>query len=103
MQEARANQFEIIMFYVGLGDPNLNIERVAIGVHNGGHHIPSEDILHRHYSSMHNLLQHLDLVNYLLVIDNSALNSEVVLEANNGELKFKILIYPNGHCVFAAD
>jgi predicted ABC-type ATPase len=41
MQEARAKHFEITMFYVGLGDPNLNIERVANRVRNGGHHISS--------------------------------------------------------------
>ncbi|MCU6796841.1 zeta toxin family protein [Paenibacillus sp. WQ 127069] len=89
MQEARANNFEITMFYVGLGDPNLNIERVAIRVRNGGHHIPSKDILHRHHSSIQNLLNHLDLVNYLLVVDNSALNGEIVLEADNGKLKYQ--------------
>lgn len=77
------------MFYVGLGDPHLNIERVAIRVRNGGHHIPSKDILHRHYSSIQNLLNHLDLVNDLLVIDNSALNGEIVLEAENGRVKYQ--------------
>jgi predicted ABC-type ATPase len=66
------------------GDPNLNIERVAVRVRNGGHHIPSKDILHRHHSSIQNLLNHLDLVNY--VVDNSALNGEIVLEADNGKL-----------------
>jgi predicted ABC-type ATPase len=89
MREARAKHFEITMFYVGLGDPNLNIERVAIRVRNGGHHIPSKDILHRHHSSIKNLLNHLDLVNDLLVIDNSALNGEIVLEAENGRVKYQ--------------
>ncbi|WP_240421995.1 zeta toxin family protein [Paenibacillus periandrae] len=89
MQEARAKNFEITMFYVGLGDPNLNIERVAIRVRNGGHHIPSKDILNRHHSSIQNLLNHLYLANDLLVIDNSALNGEIVLEAANGKLKYQ--------------
>ncbi|MEC0231048.1 zeta toxin family protein [Paenibacillus alba] len=87
MQEARAKHFEITMFYVGLGDPNLNIERVAIRVRNGGHHIPTKDILHRHHSSIKNLINNLDLVNDLLVIDNSALNGEIVLESENGKVK----------------
>ncbi|TYP71079.1 hypothetical protein BCM02_11028 [Paenibacillus methanolicus] len=39
MQEAKTNGFEVIMFYVGLGDVRLNIERVAARVRNGGHHI----------------------------------------------------------------
>lgn len=29
MRNAKANKFEITMFYVGLGDYHLNIERVA--------------------------------------------------------------------------
>ncbi|BCG58090.1 zeta toxin family protein [Paenibacillus sp. URB8-2] len=89
MKEAKLKQFEITMFYIGLGDPNLNIERVASRVRNGGHHIPTKDILHRHQSSMQNLLPHLDLLNDLIVIDNSALDGQIVLESNNGRLKYQ--------------
>ena len=39
MREAKSKGFEVVMFYVGLGDYRLNIERVAAG-ENGGHHIP---------------------------------------------------------------
>jgi predicted ABC-type ATPase len=95
IQEARVCGFEITMFYFGLGDPNLNIERVAIRVRNGGHHISSKDILYRHHSSMQNLLNHLDLVNYLIVIDNSALNGEIVLEADRGRLKYQNTVLPD--------
>jgi predicted ABC-type ATPase len=49
MCDAKASEFEITMFYVGLGDYHLNIERVAARVRNGGHHIPTEDIIRRHY------------------------------------------------------
>ncbi|WP_420852161.1 zeta toxin family protein [Paenibacillus hamazuiensis] len=90
MQAAKANQFQISMFYVGLGDPNLNIERVAIRVRNGGHYIPSEDIMYRHHTSLQNLLDYMDLVNELYVIDNSTLDGKIVLEAANGKLKNKI-------------
>ncbi|GJM73389.1 hypothetical protein HMSSN036_56050 [Paenibacillus macerans] len=38
IRDAKANEFEITMFYVGLGDYHLNIERVAVRVRNGGHH-----------------------------------------------------------------
>lgn len=36
IREANENGFEVIMFYVGLGDYRLNIERVAARVKNGG-------------------------------------------------------------------
>lgn len=35
MRVAKENGFEVIMFYVGLGDYRLNIERVAARVRNG--------------------------------------------------------------------
>ncbi|GIQ63831.1 hypothetical protein PACILC2_23990 [Paenibacillus cisolokensis] len=52
MHDAKASGFEVTMFYVGLGDYRLNIERVAARVKNGGHHIPTEDIIRRHDTSM---------------------------------------------------
>lgn len=95
IKEAKLNQFEITMFYVGLGDPYLNIERVASRVRNGGHHIPTKDILHRHQSSMQNLLVHVELLNDLIVIDNSALDGQIVLEASNGRLKYQYSNLPD--------
>lgn len=70
MQHAKDNGFEVIMFYVGLGDYRLNIDRVAARVKNGGHVIPTADIIRRDETSMENLLTHLDLLDHLIVIDN---------------------------------
>lgn len=95
MKEAKANGFQVTMFYVGLGDPDLNVERVAGRVRNGGHNIPAKDIMHRHHSSMQNLLQYLGLVDHLLVIDNSALSGEIVLEAEFGIIKHRDVNLPD--------
>jgi predicted ABC-type ATPase len=81
MQDARKKGFKIMMFYVGLGDPQLNIERVAARVRNGGHYIASEDILKRHITSIQNLIAHLEQIDHLVVIDNSQIDGEIVLEA----------------------
>jgi predicted ABC-type ATPase len=94
MQEAKVNGFEFTMFYVGLGDYRLNIERVAVRVKNGGHHIASEDIMRRHETSLRNLLTHLHLIDHLIVIDNSESNGEIVLEADYGEIKTRALQIP---------
>ncbi|MNB99274.1 Zeta toxin [compost metagenome] len=59
MKDAKANGFEVTMFYVGLGDVRLNIERVAARVRNGGHNIPTEDIIRRHTTSLQNLLSNI--------------------------------------------
>ncbi|MEK3795333.1 hypothetical protein MKX42_26650 [Paenibacillus sp. FSL R7-0204] len=60
-----------LLFYVGLGDVRLNIERVALRVKNGGHHIETEDIIRRNVTSLDNLVSHLDLIDQLIIVDNS--------------------------------
>jgi predicted ABC-type ATPase len=89
MREAKANGFEVTMFYVGLGDYHLNIERVAVRVKNDGHHIPSDDIIRRHYTSIQNLLSHLHLIDHLIVIDNSHTEGEIVLGTNDGSITYR--------------
>ncbi|WP_042199118.1 zeta toxin family protein [Paenibacillus camerounensis] len=88
MKDAKEQGFEIIMFYVGLGDVRLNIERVALRVKNGGHHIEKEDIIRRNVTSMNNLLSHLDLIDQLIVIDNSKADGEFVLETDKSGIKY---------------
>ncbi|WP_246553346.1 hypothetical protein [Paenibacillus tritici] len=88
MRDAKEQGFEIIMFYVGLGDVQLNIERVAMRVKNGGHHIETEDIIRRNITSMNNLVCHLDLINQLIVIDNSKADGEFMLEADQSGIKY---------------
>ncbi len=90
MRDARENGFEVTMFYVGLGDYRLNIERVAVRVQNGGHHIASEDIIRRDKTSIQNLLSHLDLINYLIVIDNSDSSGEIMLEVERNTIKYRV-------------
>ncbi|MBO9608896.1 MAG: zeta toxin family protein [Paenibacillaceae bacterium] len=89
MQQAKTNGFEVTMFYVGLGDYRLNIERVAVRVRNGGHHIPTEDIIRRNETSMQNLLNHLDIIDYLIVIDNSDASGVIMLEAEHKRVKYR--------------
>lgn len=90
MIDAKEQGFEIIMFYVGLGDVRLNIERVALRVKNGGHHIETDDIIRRDVTSMNNLLSHLDLIDQLIVVDNSKADGEFVLETDKSGIKYYI-------------
>ncbi|WDH83304.1 zeta toxin family protein [Paenibacillus urinalis] len=89
MRDAKANGFEVSMFYVGLGDYRLNIERVAARVRNGGHDIPVEDIIRRHDTSIVNLLSYLHLIDHLIVIDNSQTEGEIILGADNGSITYR--------------
>ncbi|MFC5471311.1 hypothetical protein ACFPPD_21725 [Cohnella suwonensis] len=82
------------MFYVGLGDYHLNIERVAVRVQNGGHHIPTEDIIRRHQTSIQNLLSHLHWIDHLIVIDNSQSQGEIILGVDNGTITHRSEFIP---------
>ncbi|MEK5357843.1 zeta toxin family protein [Paenibacillus sp. FSL L8-0709] len=88
MKDAKEQGFEIIMFYVGLGDVRLNIERVALRVKNGGHHIETEDIIRRNVTSLDNLVSHLDLIDQLIIVDNSKADGEFILEADKSGIKY---------------
>lgn len=94
IREAKANGFEVTMFFVGLNDVRLNIERVAARVRNGGHHIPTEDIIRRQTTSMQNLLTNLRLIDHLIVIDNSGASGEIVLQAERNALKYRVESLP---------
>lgn len=61
----------------------VNIERVAARVRNGGHHIDSKDIIRREQTSLSNLLSHLQLIDHLIVIDNSSSDGQIVLEMDS--------------------
>lgn len=67
----------------------FNITRVALRVKNGGHDIPTKDILKRNETSMRNLLNNLDLINNLIVVDNSKSGGEYVLQTSDGRVTFK--------------
>ncbi|WP_228550976.1 hypothetical protein [Sporosarcina cascadiensis] len=86
--------YEITMFYVALSHVNQNIERVAMRVRNGGHHIATEDIIRRDKTSFDNLYQYAYLVDNLILIDNSEDDGQIILEVNNGHITFQIINLP---------
>ena len=94
IKHARENGMKITMFYVGLGDHELNIERVAMRVKYGGHDIPTADIIRRATTSMQNLLSHLDLIDRLIVIDNTNEIGEIVLQAEGHSVTYRSEFLP---------
>src|SRR5690625_1719078 len=90
IQKAKNVGYEITMFYIALNDVNQNIERVAMRVKNGGHHIPTEDILRRNTTSFKNLYKYAGLMDNLILVDNSKDNGKIVLEVNEEKVTFNI-------------
>lgn len=55
MDQAQTAGFRVELHYVSPGDPKMNIGRVAFRVEQGGHHVPTEDVLRRYARSTENL------------------------------------------------
>ncbi len=71
LAEAADAGFEVRIFYVGLADPELHLERVRGRVRAGGHDIPEADIRRRWRHSRMNLVRLLPVLTELRVYDNS--------------------------------
>ncbi len=76
------------MFYIALSNVEQNIERVAMRVENGGHSIPTEDILRRNKTSFEHLYNFAELMNNLVLIDNSEDDGQIIVEVNDGSIIF---------------
>jgi len=91
INKAKANGFKINLFYVGLSNVDLSIERVAIRVIQGGHGVPKDDLRRRYANSYANLQTVLPLCDSVRVYDNSGDNIFDVLSpfliVKDGEVK----------------
>ena len=55
MREVKLRGWFVVLIYIGINDPNLNILRVGDRVQLGGHDVPRSDILRRYDRSLANL------------------------------------------------
>ena len=86
--------YEVTMFYIALSDVSQNIERVAMRVKNGGHSIPTEDILRRNKTSFAHLYDYAEIMDNLVLIDNSEDDGRLLLEVNEGKIIFTVSQLP---------
>jgi hypothetical protein len=52
MEQARLAGFNVLLFFIGLDDPLINIERVSARVQTGGHDVPKDRIIARYHRTM---------------------------------------------------
>jgi predicted ABC-type ATPase len=74
IKKAKQAGFAVNLFYVGLESAELSIERVSKRVAQGGHGIPTPDLIRRYKSSFENLKQVLPLCDKVQIYDNSGKN-----------------------------
>lgn len=72
MARAKAAGFYVQLFFVGIDDPQTNIERVRLRVAQGGHDVPTDRIVSRWHRTMALLHRAIKTADQAFLFDNSA-------------------------------
>ncbi len=96
-KQAKSEGWNVGLIYIGLGSPDLAIERVRQRKLAGGHSVPPADIRRRYERSLKNLAAVSKLADFVLVLDNSSVRRAMrrVLEARQGKVVFRQRKLPN--------
>lgn len=91
IERARSEGWSIGAVYIGLGSPDLAIQRVRERVSQGGHDVPAADIRRRYQRGLGNLAIVYERADRLVVLDNSSVRKRMkrVLEVNQGSVVFR--------------
>ena len=71
MQKARANGYEVRLYFVATDRPEVNVLRVANRVAHGGHDVPEDRIVSRYFRSLGNLPNAIAASDVAMIFDNS--------------------------------
>jgi predicted ABC-type ATPase len=71
MREVKSLGWSVRLTYIGINNPNTNIQRVRSRVKLGGHDVPISDILRRYERSLANLSKAAKIADRLDLYDNS--------------------------------
>ncbi|MEJ0077203.1 MAG: zeta toxin family protein [Alphaproteobacteria bacterium] len=77
VRAARSKGFEIVLVYVSLSSPALNLAPVKLRVKKGGHNVPKNKILHRRERSFRQLPWFLKHADVALLYDNSGATPQI--------------------------
>jgi predicted ABC-type ATPase len=91
LESAIEQNIEVHVWFVGLRDPELHIQRVRARSNRGGHDIPDSKIRERYLSSRVNLIRLMPNLAQLWVYDNSEEADPVSLETPNPKLILHML------------
>jgi predicted ABC-type ATPase len=94
IQRAHEAGFEVTLVYVSLKNVDLAIQRVKDRVERGGHGVPKERILERYDKSLENLTPISQIVDNVVIYDNSDKFILVYDRQNNSVLFDETALYP---------
>jgi predicted ABC-type ATPase len=87
--EAKALGYRTFVVYIALGDPKVNIDRVALRVAQGGHDVPEADIRRRHFRSLAHAAEALRIADEGTVMDNSGFQAMRMLSLRSGRIVWR--------------
>ena len=70
-EKLKENGYKIVLYYVGLKNSDIALERIKSRVANGGHDIPAEKVRRRYEESRNNLEKVIPFCNSVSIFDNS--------------------------------
>ena len=76
LDQARRAGYEVLLFFVAVDDPAINVERVKTRVHLGGHDVPADRVASRYRRTMAMLPDMLARVDRAWVFDNTVRSSD---------------------------
>jgi len=85
MEDARHHRFTVQLLYIGIEDVQTAIDRIAVQVTRGGHHIPAIDVRRRYNRSLGHLRAEIERADRVMLIDNTPEQGpRKVLEIDHG-------------------
>ena len=85
LEQASLLGYRVMLVFVGTNDPQVNVERVALRVRQGGHDVPTAKIIARYDRTLQLLPRAVELANVAYIFDNTQ-TAELILQAIDGAL-----------------
>ena len=79
--------YKSILFYIGVSDSMVLIDRIRCRVSAGGHDIPKDTVIRRFYKSINNLIKAIPLFDKVIVYDNTENKYKKIISFQNSEVQ----------------
>jgi predicted ABC-type ATPase len=86
IEKARESGYQIIVYYVGLMDVDLNLERIKERVLHEGNEVPTDVVLNIYKESLSRMKQLVEIADQAVIIDNSGTQPVAVAQFEDGEM-----------------
>jgi predicted ABC-type ATPase len=83
LEQSRLLGYQVILVFVGTNNPQINVERVALRVQQGGHDVPNDKVIARYHRTLQLLPRAVELANTVYIFDNTQ-TAELILQVVDG-------------------